>query len=230
MPCRQAGRHGHPGPRGCCSPSGLCMGRRWALSAAPGKHRPCRQPKPTGFLVPSYLSVQAAEPLGRQRPSLPAPCPSVPAPCCPCLLPAHPHPLALAHHCLLPAQSCLFPAHPYLLLSRCCPVCPCLLPTRRYLLSPRPSPARRCRLPARRCRLPAGPCPCSDTCWPPKAQAEPPVSVARGRLLRSCVPSRAGSWAMPRAGRGGRWWDPWAGEAHAGDRAAQVCPAREGWP
>lgn len=26
-PCH-AGRHGHPGPRGCCSPSGLCVGRR----------------------------------------------------------------------------------------------------------------------------------------------------------------------------------------------------------
>jgi len=121
---------------------GSVWGTRRALPAAPGKHRACRRPLPTGFLLPAYLSVQAAEPLGRQCPSLPAPCPLLPAPCpsltiaarC-CLLPASSacslpiptclsltiaacSPLITAHPCLRAPHGCLFPARP------------CLLPTR----------------------------------------------------------------------------------------------------
>lgn len=164
-PCH-AGRHGHPSPRGCCSPSGLCVGRRWALPAAPGKHRACGQPMPKGFLVPLYLSGRA----GSRAPGQAVryrPCPSVPAPRCPCLPPAHcclllahpwpslpivvsslppvpapshPHLLALA----ITASSLLIFAHPCLL-----PPHGCLFLAHPCLLLARCCPARPCLLPTR---------------------------------------------------------------------------------
>lgn len=156
------GRHGHPGPRGCCSPSGQCGGRRWALPAAPGKQEPADSPMPMDFLVPAYLPVQAAEPLGRQCPSLPAPClslltmpapcPLLPAPCpslaipvCCCLLPS-------SCACSLPIPTCLslpISACSLLIIAHACLLPPhsCLFPAHPCLLLARCCPARPCLLP-----------------------------------------------------------------------------------
>lgn len=135
------------------------------LPAITIKHRPCGQPMLMSFLVPAYLFVQTAEPLGRQCPSLPTlcssclfsdyccwlfthPCPSLSISvypcrllsslCLLCLLPAHPHP---AHHCSgLPITACslLIFAHPCLF-----PLHSCFFPAHPWLFLVRCCPAHR---------------------------------------------------------------------------------------
>lgn len=215
MPCRQVWS---PWSLGCCSVFGLCVARRWALSAVPASTEPADSPCLwVSWSLPICLCRQHSPWAGSAHPclralayhcllpashwsSLPAPCPSVPAPClllC-CLSMPTPHPL-------VPAVS---------------PTRPCLLPVHWYLL-----PARRCLLPAR-ALTPAG--------HHGHRQSRPSRQPG-DRLLRSpacrCVPSRAGGQLRSAPGREGEW-DPWAvlAGAHAQDKALQVGPARWPWP